>query len=109
MKEKKIKEINPLEGLFATFGVMRSVTMGESRLGRDDVFREEFENIVVDTCIAFDTGTWETGISQDNEDSWTIVEQYSDKNEAEIGHAKWAELMKENPNRDLKDINVWGI
>lgn len=109
MKEKKIREIDPFEGVFSTFEVMKNLALGGDRPNRKDVFREEADKFVVDTCVAFDTGTWETGISQDNEGSWTIVEQYADKREAEIGHAKWVELMRRDPERELEDINVWGL
>ena len=109
MKEKKLKEISPLEGMGATFSAMRDMALGGGREWRNDKFREESKDFVVDTCMGFDTGTWETGISQDGEGTWTIVEQYADRDEAEIGHAKWAELMMADPTRELEDINIWGI
>lgn len=109
VKEKKLKEINSIEGAFSTLSMMANLASGGEREWRRDKFNYSEENWVVDTCAPFDTGTWETGISQDNEESWVIVEQYKDRGEAEIGHAKWVELMKQNPKRKLKDINIWGI
>jgi hypothetical protein len=60
----------------------------------------------VDTVVAFDTEKWETGVSTDG--NWIIVEQYPNREKAVIGHKKWIKLMKDNPSRKLKDINVWG-
>ena len=104
---KKIKEINPLEGLISTMEQAKNLSMGGTVLGRDDVLRNE-EGYIVDTCVAFDTGTWETGIKPEGA-SWTIVEQYNDRPDAVIGHAKWVEFMRENPKRKLEDIKIWGI
>ena len=107
MSDKKIKEIDPFTGMAATMEQMANLAMGGTVPGRDDVLRTE-EGYIVDTCAAFDTGTWETGICPENS-KWIIVEQYRNRAAAVIGHAKWAELMKENPERELEDINIWGI
>jgi len=108
-KEKKLNEISPVMGMFSTLEQMMNLSLGEKREWRNDAFNNKEDDWVVDTCVGFDTGTWETGISQDREETWTIVEQYADRREAEIGHAKWVELMKENPRRELESINIWGI
>lgn len=108
MKPKKLGEISPMEGVFATLQAQANLAMGQEREWRKDKFTDNEDDWVVDTCMGFDTGLWETGISQDKEDSWTIVEQYADRKEAEIGHAKWYELIKAEPNKELEEINVWG-
>ena len=97
-----------MEGMFATMQAASNLAMGQEREWRNDKFNNRDGNWVVDTCMGFDTGLWETGISQNNENTWTIVEQYDDRREAEIGHAKWTELMKADPDIELEDINVWG-
>ena len=108
MKPKKLGEISPMEGAFATREAMKNLAMGQEREWRKDKFTNSDKSWVTDTCVGFDTGIWETGISQDKEDSWTIVEQYAGRKEAEIGHAKWTELMKTTPEIELEEINVWG-
>ena len=107
MNDKKIKEISPLAGLAATMEQVKNLAMGGTVPGRDDVLRTE-EGYIVDTCVAFDTGTWETGICPEGA-SWIIVEQNRERADAVVGHAKWAEFMKENPERELEDINLWGL
>jgi hypothetical protein len=109
MKGKKIKEITPIEGIASTMMAIRDGIIGESPQDREDIFREEKDSWIVDTCCAFDTGTWETGISKDEGEKWIIVEQYKNREEAKKGHNKWAEKMTKNPNIKLKDIHVWGI
>jgi hypothetical protein len=109
MKEKKLKSINPIKGALLTIQAQADLILGKPREWRNDFFRLETEEFIVDTCVPFDTNMWETGISQDNEASWTIVEQYKDKEEAEIGHAKWCELLKADPQKELEDINLWDL
>lgn len=111
MKGKKIKEINPWEGFFDTLDCMKQgILTGEANPFRktNNVFRTEENNWIVDTCIAHDTETWETGIQRDD-DSFVIVDQYENEEEAKNGHKKWVSLMRENPKRELEDIDVWGI
>jgi len=74
---------------------------------RKDVFRTEGEGWVVDTCKPPDTNLWETGISRDGEKTWSIVEQYKNRDEAKKGHEKWVKLMRENPNRELPNIDIY--
>jgi len=105
LSDKKIKGIDPFTGVFATMGQAVNLAMGGTVPGRDDVLRTE-EGYIVDTCVAFDTGIWETGICPED-GKWIIVEQYHNRADAVIGHAKWAEFMKENPKRELKDIKIW--
>ena len=78
----------------------------ENRDFREDALRDEFNNIIVDTCKAPDTGYWETGIRRD---TWIIVEQYDSREEAVEGHKKWVKLMKENPDRELEDCLELGL
>jgi len=77
---------------------------------RDDVFRTELDNgIVIDTCIGFDTGIWETGVLKPDLE-WVIVQQYKSRSEAQEGHAEWVNSMKKNPTQELTDIlwsKVW--
>jgi hypothetical protein len=65
---------------------------------RDDALNCTINNIEIDTCFAPDTGEWETGIYKN---MWIIVEHYEDKNSAVIGHKKWCDVVKDNPNSDL--------
>ena len=75
---------------------------------REDVFRLEEKGWVVDTCESSDTEKWETGIFPNGlEEHCLIVEQYASREEAEKGHERWVSLMRENPKRELPDLNVW--
>ena len=102
---KKIKEIDPIEGTMRT---LEAGVYGNSVRDSDEIYRDEEDKWIVDTCIGFDTYTWETGISQNQGGSWTIVEQYEDRESAKAGHGAWVLKMQENPDRELEDINVWG-
>ncbi|GAG33274.1 unnamed protein product [marine sediment metagenome] len=108
VKGNKIKEISFLNGMMQTVSALGNLEQIQN-IYRSDKFNTRDKNWVVDTCVAFDTGTWETGISQDKEENWTIAEQYKDRDEAKIGHEKWVKLLKEKPNVELEDINVWGV
>ena len=98
-------KINNLAKSFAG-GMNFLKTLPDVEQSRTDVFRTEEATWFVDTCKAFDTGHWETGIAPKN-DHVTIVEQYPTREVAEQGHKKWVGLMQENPERELPDINVW--
>ena len=68
------------------------------------------DTIVVDTSLPRDTNSWETGINrEDIEGKWVIVEQYPDKEHAEVGHKRWSEQMDEFPDYPLKDIDTWSL
>jgi len=54
------------------------------------------ENLIIDTCAASDgIKPFETGIchSEYFSGNWIIVEAYSTKQEASIGHDKWVKIM----------------
>ena len=74
--------------------------------GRDDVFNDKFESIVVDTVCPFDTGVWETGVDRDDA-GFQIVEQYESRDKAEVGHKVWVARLKADRNVVLPDIVVW--
>ena len=100
-----VKRVNALEGFL---GMSKEMATG-TREFRNDIFRKETKNWIVDTvCATFDTGKWETGIDDNGDDEgWIIVEQYEDKEEAKKGQDKWVKLMEKNPKRELKDLNLW--
>ena len=98
------KKISPICGTFLT---LQAAAMGGASLDRTDALRDEFDNIVVDTCCAFDTGTWETGISKNSGEDWKIVEQFPSQEDALKGHKNWVDTMKQNPDIELKDVGVW--
>ena len=84
--------------------------LGKDVPGRDMALTDELEGISIDTCCAFDTGVWETGILREKvEGKWVIVSQYETKEEAEEGHKGWVELMKTDPACKLVDINMWNL
>lgn len=104
------KKLPPIDGVFSTLEAMMRVALGgEGNPNRTEgnVFRTEESDWVVDTCIAFDTQEWETGIYPPKSDDCQIVEQYDSKEQAKQGHEKWVSLMRENPKRELPDIHIF--
>ena len=101
-----MKKISTLQGVMSTLDAMAHPESLEKV--RKDVFRDELPGgCVVDTCVGFDTGIWETGIAPTG-DSYTITEQYPNRDAAKTGHDKWVQSMKDNPTQELTDVNVWG-
>jgi len=97
-----VKRMSFTEGFFKTLQVL----VGQINVDRSDAFRDAWNNIIVDTVVAYDTNMWETGIMVEG-NGWVIVEQYEDREEAKKGHAKWVKRMKSNPRCELKDIDLW--
>lgn len=103
------KKVTPIEGILSTLETMKEIAMtGDSSI-RAGALRHEIQepDIIIDTCVAHDTGEWETGIAKNQH--WIIVEQYSTKKKAEAGHNKWVKAMTENHDLELTDINVWDL
>lgn len=84
-----------------------SIMAGKDSQNRSEALRHEQDEWIVDTVVPFDTGVWETGISQNSGHNWIIVEQYESKAEAKEGHEKWVNSMKKNPKQEHSDIKVW--
>lgn len=103
----KMKRITAIKGVLSTLKIAKNVALGETVPGREDAFNSTVGDITVDTCLAFDTHMWETGIKRD--DKWIIVEQYKSRELAKKGHEKWRDKIQKNPVLGLKDINVWGL
>ncbi|HUV46305.1 MAG TPA: hypothetical protein VMW45_04485 [Dehalococcoidia bacterium] len=99
------KRIDALEGTLIT---LENMATGY-RTHRDDIFQNEIGDIIVDSVKATDTDRWETGVSSDKGRHWVIVQQYRFRLLAKLGHIIWVKRMKSNPNRKLKDIDVWNI
>lgn len=73
---------------------------------RKDIFRDEIDEVIIDTVCAFDTNKWETGINIKGD--WIIVEIYDNKKQAKTGHEKYVSEVK-NGKRDFKDNDMWGL
>jgi hypothetical protein len=86
------------------------VSMPETLSGqhRKDALTTTIKGYWIDTCCAVDTRKWETAVEPDGE-TMLIVEQYPNKKSAETGHAKWVQLLTDQPGFPLKDIDLWGI
>jgi hypothetical protein len=63
---------------------------------------------VVDTVQAFDTDKWETGVLRSEDGAWIITEQYDTTEDAQVGHDKYVEMMRKNPQCDLPNIQDEG-
>lgn len=103
--DKFRKAIDPLTGMVTLLDGLHKLAMGQER-NRGEVFRDEFDSIIVDTCIGFDTGVWETAIHRG---SFVIVAQYPDRDAAKAGHDQWVAQMKEDPNTELVDLDIWNL
>lgn len=100
------------KSFMGAFSLLRDMGTGalKSKVdeSRKDVLNTQENGWTVDTCCAFDSGKWETGIEGPTTDgNFHIAEQYKDRDEAEKGHEKWVAFMRENPNREIPNINVW--
>lgn len=61
---------------------------------RSDVLRYEKDDLIIDTCEAYDTGEWETGLHDKRySDRWIIIEQYPDRKSALKGQEKWVKIF----------------
>ncbi len=105
MKGKKITSVSPLEGALQ---FLRAFASEEEQDKEHNLFHNEFNNIIVDTCIPTDTDVWETGI-QRRGTLWVIVSQYENREEAEEGHKGWVKLLTKDPEAELKEIDMWNI
>jgi len=64
-------------------------------------------NCFIDTCKCADTGLFETAIQVKYPNRYfpmVIVEQYRCSKEAEKGHKKWLERLRQSHNQDFCDI-----
>lgn len=102
-----VKQVSLGESIGATLDILANPEKLDKL--REDVFREENDVFIVDTCVAYDTHMWETCIfTQDRYMGGVIVEQYKNKEKAKAGHDKWVKVMENNPNQELKDCGVVG-
>jgi len=116
--KKNGKGKNQVQKIPALFGAIETLRMQgkiaaegyDSAMAsfRAGALREENDKFIVDTCVGFDTGIWETGIAKGG-GNMVIVEQYKDAEEAAKGHEKWVRKMIADPNQELEDIDLWGI
>jgi hypothetical protein len=85
-------------------GMAYGTAFSETDANRKTALRAEVGEQLVDTCLAFDTGMWETGIKRDGD--WTIVEKYADEETARVGHEKWLGELTANPQMDLTEVGI---
>src|SRR5882672_6328547 len=96
---------NPFSGMMDLAKAMADPRLVEE--SRKDIFREQFNGIIVDTVCPADTKRWETGVKRDAH--WIIAQQYETRDLAKIGHDEWVRKLKENPKLEIKDADVWNI
>lgn len=82
-------------------GLIRFMEMTQEDLKekRKTAMKDKVGNKTVDTCDTFDCG-WETGIEKES-GKWVIVETYKNIKEAIIGHNKWINKLRDNPEIDI--------
>jgi len=106
---KKVTSVHPLIGALGVLEVMKDIALGKD-IGRNTAMTDKIGDITVDTCVPSDTEIWETGILRKSvESKWVIVSQYESDGEAKKGHKQWVDLMKGEPNCELKDIDNWNL
>ncbi len=110
MEGKKITSVDPFTGAIGTLELLRNQVLGKDVSNSDTALRNEIGDITVDTCLATDTGLWETGIYRESvEGRWVIVSQYESQEEAEKDHEGWLKLITNNPTCELTDIDMWNL
>lgn len=108
MKGTKITDDDALTlglGVMLNADLVINGTNSAVTASREDVLKTETDDFTVDTCAAFDTGVWETGVLDEryNNGAWIIVSQYEDRASAVEGHQKWVDEMSQAPVK-LYDI-----
>ena len=68
----------------------------------DIIGRDEWNDMLVDTCYTNDTEKYETYVKNDK--GRAVVEIYKNREESIKGHKKWVKKLKENPN--FKPVEV---
>lgn len=107
-QQKKVTRTNPLSGALNFLRVLPNTLTDQPQ--RRNALTDEFAGIIIDTCCASDTNIWETGILREAiEDGWIIVSQYDSEDEAKREHQNWVAYLKENPDCELKDIDLWDL
>lgn len=103
---KKGQQKNPVlffhqSSMLYGFGGMSPLNHQERLVKNDTINGIEF-----DTCFAYDTGCYETGIVDKRyHDCWIIVEEYDTKKEALAGHKKWIKkLTIGKPPKELSSV-----
>jgi hypothetical protein len=102
-----VKRISPLEGFASTLSAMKDIAIYGGMPQREDALTTVIGTITIDTCEAFDTGSWETGVNRNG--GWIIVQQYDSKEEAKAGHKKWISSRSSSGFSPTAVINVWGL
>ena len=90
------------------YGMFNFMSMADNYEERK-VDNTKFEKTEIDTCSVTDSNQdYETGIKDPryNDGDWIIVEMYDTKEEAQTGHNKWVETMRNNPPSELKDMST---
>jgi len=103
MRGKKLKGLSTGDLMINTMAALS----GLKEVDRSDVFRDEFNGIIVDTVCAFDTHVWETAVNRNG--CWFIVAQYKDREEAKREHTEWVKLLLANPCCELRDIDIFDL
>ena len=103
-----MKKVDALTGFLATLDALAASEQGVAP-HRENVLRTEWGGIIVDTCVGFDTGEWETGIMRDShrDGACEIAEQYENEEQAKAGHAKWVALLQADPNATCPALMLW--
>ena len=79
---------------------MNSVMVGNLR--KEIIGRDEWGDILIDTCFTNDTGKYETYIRTLK--NAAVVEMYLNREESIKGHKKWVKKLKQNPNIEINNV-----
>lgn len=95
--------------------LVRGIKDGRIEVSRELAMRVNVNGYLIDTTYAYDFEEWETYIERTESGEMAIVETYKKKEEAERGHDKWVEKIKENFDIELVEcrtedqIMEWGV
>ncbi len=102
------KDRRNVRAILTVMNFMRDLGTGMAEIKADETrktaMNTEVGDQVVDTCLAFDTHMWETGIQRNGD--WTIVEKYDDEESARDGHARWSNALGSNPEMELTEVGL---
>ena len=73
---------------------------------RETAIQTVVDGITIDTCLACDTGKWETGI-EDSPEHCVVVQDHEDYSSATEAPQKWVSEGEGQRERKFRDINLY--
>ena len=106
MKQKNISGFK--FGIVEALDTLSLLGWGYKSPYRDDIFNYKVDGLLIDTCIAHDTGYWETGIVDKRYSEFMIiVSEWGDRASAKKGHDYWVAALTGNKlPKEIEDVHI---